>query len=574
MTLYTMDYAADLVYLVDLVWKFFLGYYALGVVVTSQSMIAHKYLRGKFVLDLVSVLPFDFVHWRDPQVHAFLRLNRLVKLLLVPEMLRPYEDLSRLSSPIRYGRLFFVSMLVAHWGSCSFFAAIKQQNKDSKGVWPDGQDGWSQGLEVNLKKPVSVSYPRCLYWVLCFITGMGTSPTVSRTLMEVWFSLVMVFVGIFVFAGVIGAFRSSIASGKQTENAFRKKMDILKFWMRFKAIQPSLQRRILLYYDYLWKQQAGLKDSAVADDLPSHIRLAVHSELSGAAIARVPLFAGGSVSTQFIATLAQQLKMEVFTPGDFILREGDYGDSMYFIARGICEVLTGGEVVAVLEANSFVGDMALMQRSRRTVSLRARTFVDAYVLHRSAVDRTLVDFPEHAAPIYARAHDLLQSAAFAAAQAMATTTAGGAASGSASPAAAGALAASSLGSTTAGRGGGGSPASPDADPSSGDPSPFSRLTREDVARAATVSASGGARRPELAVVGDFLATLDYLAGASPALSRMRATELRVARTFAVNSLQSALRALQAQRARADASPYFGARRESDSSALSASGEAV
>lgn len=52
----------------------------------------------------------------------------------------------------------------------------------------------------------------------------------------------------------------------------------------------------------------------------------------------VPFFRNGS--RQFIADIVSKLKFEVFLTGEYICRTGRKGDKMYFIQRGIVDVLT------------------------------------------------------------------------------------------------------------------------------------------------------------------------------------------------------------------------------------------
>jgi CRP-like cAMP-binding protein len=58
----------------------------------------------------------------------------------------------------------------------------------------------------------------------------------------------------------------------------------------------------------------------------------------------VPFFT--NASEEFISLCVTLLKFQVFLPGDFIFKRGDKGDRMYFIVRGIVDILTTEEFVA------------------------------------------------------------------------------------------------------------------------------------------------------------------------------------------------------------------------------------
>ncbi|MDQ0320723.1 CPA2 family monovalent cation:H+ antiporter-2 [Pararhizobium capsulatum DSM 1112] len=69
------------------------------------------------------------------------------------------------------------------------------------------------------------------------------------------------------------------------------------------------------------------------------------------------------------------------SPGDRILRAGDRGDSMYFIASGSVEVqISKGEIR--LGAGSFFGEMALLTGGRRTADVVAVDFCELFLLDR------------------------------------------------------------------------------------------------------------------------------------------------------------------------------------------------
>ncbi len=69
------------------------------------------------------------------------------------------------------------------------------------------------------------------------------------------------------------------------------------------------------------------------------------------------------------------------SPGERVVRVGDRGDGMYFIASGAVEVQLESEPVR-LEAGSFFGEMALLSGGRRTADVIAVDFCHFLVLER------------------------------------------------------------------------------------------------------------------------------------------------------------------------------------------------
>ena len=91
-------------------------------------------------------------------------------------------------------------------------------------------------------------------------------------------------------------------------------------------------------------------------------------------LAQIPLFE--HCSEDDLARVARLLESESFAEGDRIVRQGESSDSMYVIARGAVKVLKEidnqqPDLLAILVAGGFFGEIALLAESPRTASVRA-----------------------------------------------------------------------------------------------------------------------------------------------------------------------------------------------------------
>ncbi|MFT5014275.1 MAG: CRP-like cAMP-binding protein, partial [Dinoroseobacter sp.] len=84
--------------------------------------------------------------------------------------------------------------------------------------------------------------------------------------------------------------------------------------------------------------------------------------------------------------------------GTDIIRQGQMGDSIFLIARGIANVsLTeDGESrkLATLYAGDFFGESALLHDTPRNATATAATPCSMYELKRSELDKICADYPE------------------------------------------------------------------------------------------------------------------------------------------------------------------------------------
>ncbi len=85
----------------------------------------------------------------------------------------------------------------------------------------------------------------------------------------------------------------------------------------------------------------------------------------------------GGIDADALADIIPRLRLQTYAPGEYVVREGELGTSMYFIRRGSVEVLKQGDApgealrLAVLEEGDTFGEMELIDVQKRSASVRA-----------------------------------------------------------------------------------------------------------------------------------------------------------------------------------------------------------
>ena len=109
-------------------------------------------------------------------------------------------------------------------------------------------------------------------------------------------------------------------------------------------------------------------------------------------IARVPIFAG--LPEDRLTVIARLLSPRLALPDEMLVRRGERGDSMFFIASGHVEVNMAGQIGAVeLAAGDFFGEMALLTGEPRAADVRSLGY--CHLLELAEPDfRSLIDQDE------------------------------------------------------------------------------------------------------------------------------------------------------------------------------------
>jgi voltage-gated potassium channel len=94
-------------------------------------------------------------------------------------------------------------------------------------------------------------------------------------------------------------------------------------------------------------------------------------------VAKVPLFSG--LDAGEIAAIMRLLRAQQFEAGAVIVRRGEPGYSMYFIAAGEVEIMLPNDQTR-LGVGHFFGEIAVLQRTRRSATVTAVTRTSLLVL--------------------------------------------------------------------------------------------------------------------------------------------------------------------------------------------------
>ncbi len=323
--------------------------------------------------DLSAALPITLV-----TDHPEWQLARLLKLSRVAESLILWQRKEiRHGGYLRLTRFVYWVSIVTHWLACGWLALRSNAG---------GADPFSD-------------YLRAVYWTVQTLSTVGYGDVLPADTMQVLYAIGVMLFGVGIYGYVIGNVAGILSNIDPNKNAYVERMEQMSAFMRYRKIPADLSERIREYNEYLWKNRLGSDESAVLSSLPPGLQADVSLFLKKDIIEKVPLFRGAS--EEFIKEMALQMQSVVYMPGDYVFRAGEHGRDMYFVSRGMLDVVSPdrSRVLNTLNAGDFFGEIALFHNVPRTATVIAKEYCDLYRLDKAAFERVLSYYPEIASKI-------------------------------------------------------------------------------------------------------------------------------------------------------------------------------
>jgi len=237
-------------------------------------------------------------------------------------------------------------------------------------------------------------YLRALYWATTTISTIGYgdyTPDHNSNNQIVYTILIQLF-GVGMFSYIIANVSSLMANLDVAKTAYRRRLDEINAFCTPKRYPPSFRTGFGTIIPTFGNNNGGLAQSSFLNDFPRSISQEILLFLNKEVLDRVELFRGAD--ELFIREAVQLLRPEVFIPGEYIIRQGEYGDCMYFLTSGDVKILVDSKEVARLGPGTFFGETALMENIHRNATVIALAYCTGYRLARTDFDGLRSKYPE------------------------------------------------------------------------------------------------------------------------------------------------------------------------------------
>uniref|UniRef100_A0A3B3VHN9 Voltage-gated delayed rectifier potassium channel KCNH4 n=1 Tax=Poecilia latipinna TaxID=48699 RepID=A0A3B3VHN9_9TELE len=370
-----------------------------GQVVYDARSICVHYVTTWLFVDLVAALPFDLLYAFNVTVVSSLvvHLLKTVRLLRLLRLLQKLERYSQYSAVV-LTLLMSMFALLAHWMACVWYYIGRKEieswlyelaNQDY------GNISGSGGLKMLGGGPSTrSSYVTALYFALSSLTSVGFGNVSANTDAEKIFSICTMLIGALMHAVVFGNVTAIIQRMYSRRSLYHTRTKDLKDFIRVHRLPKALEQRMLECFQTTWSVNNGIDVNEVhltPDELRADIAMHLNKELL-----QLPLFE--SASRGCLRSLSLIIKTSFCAPGEFLIRQGDALQAIYFVCSGSMEVLKDNTVLAILGKGDLIGSDSLTKEQviKTNANVKALTYCDLQYISLKGLREVLRLYPEYA----------------------------------------------------------------------------------------------------------------------------------------------------------------------------------
>ncbi|KAH8094131.1 voltage-gated potassium channel [Aureococcus anophagefferens] len=425
--LYYVNFFCDLFFCLDVVKNLHMGYQdATGTLVMDRSRALLHYCKTWLLIDTVSSVPVaQLLELADEssdnkilsskkalKVLKLARMTKLVKLLRASQLVKKVRNVARelleyyqvhvSDTTMKLLRLFVAMLLLTHWGSCMLILLVRTYN------YP--RLSWAvlwELLEAGSGRPVvsvSHAYSWGCYKTLLLVVGQGyldfpsgqaCHTTTGWCLIESWTTLVGMFLGCIFNAYAVASFTAMIVASNVSTQEFEEQLLRTNEYMRSLHLPSELRDRIREYYHHRWHEGKIFDETLILERLNPELCMEILAYKIRELVPKVPILR--TASKRFSELLAKSMDPQVYVEGECVVSEGERGDTLYFIDKGLCEILVAAvanEVVRVLGDGCFFGEGAVILKLKRTATIRSKHIMSLYCVKAEDFENTIAEYPD------------------------------------------------------------------------------------------------------------------------------------------------------------------------------------
>lgn len=368
------DVVVDFYFWCDIVLNFRTAHHdgQTGELVSDQKKICAKYLKGWFLVDLVSCLPIRYIEMlmygaeqqpsSDLIALKIFRLFRLAKLLRLVRVKRLWTRLEmRYKTLAQTGQVVKICsaiMLAGHFVACAWYWVGSGQDQ-RLGINAAGEEvilsPWVRTLYGNIEEGVCVEsglelsstecdkhskysvsqttkYLDSLYYSVTTLTTVGYGDRVPHTDSEKVLSILFELAGTMTFGVIAGSLSAIAMSESISIREVKARRGQLDEFMKTKKVPKALRLQLGTQLANYFERKSALDEKHVIACLPPKHQKELIMAIYQPFVADCPLLKG--LERGLTSQLCLAMRPYFAVAGDNVVVEREIGEEMYLVTRG------------------------------------------------------------------------------------------------------------------------------------------------------------------------------------------------------------------------------------------------
>ncbi|CAG9311341.1 unnamed protein product [Blepharisma stoltei] len=400
--LFYTEISVSILFFLDTIFTFNSAYFNRAeMLIVNRKDIAKKYIKTWFIVDIVSILPFDLITGnysggltnilKVSRLYKLFRLIRLMKMMRFAKsraFLDEFIDKLKLSSGfISMCKFMFIVLVTVHIIGCFWYyiAKLEDFTPESWIVRSNLIDG------SNFEK-----YIASIYFVFTTLTTVGYGDITPLNNDEKIFAMFLMAFGITFFSHIIGNIQNILNQKDISELSLRTRIQSLQEFTRIAKIPPELHQRIktTILKTHLQNVSRWSDQENLLKNIPARLRVEISTHLNTRIVERIYFFK--NKEHLFLSFVVPKLKTAHLLFREFLYREGDYAEEMYFLDIGRVHIKAiNGITFWTYSSGAYFGEVELINEISRehTVQVSSKS-TDLLILSKPDFLKMLKNFPQ------------------------------------------------------------------------------------------------------------------------------------------------------------------------------------